>query len=918
MNSSTTTEPQPAIDDLLLAEDLDGQQLSAREPLINTDSDDGDDRRRLSDIVDELEAKETQILKLTLILDKFFTMSDEFRQTLQEFHRNCKCNETERQRNRYKTLDEDYESIVREYHQNKYEIDDNDNEVMIVDDDDSDYEDDTTVDKQSSDITPTDESFLCPKCGNSLSKRCHLLSHVHRMHYMKTLNELEKSIQDKTEYFKCQYSDCQFINRYPWITVRHIFDQHLGFNKYLKCMPFSCELCGKDYMKVRYAMIHMKDIHNTSVEYFKCTASRCDYVTNELRLITEHRKVTGHMLSPICFSSKREMYLRDIKSLNYGSTVQTTTNQCIDLTDEPTDNVLTTDCHQMLSESSDTSLVDKFDERMDQIIAQQIRQHSLHNRQQKHNQQQQQQQLLSSSDEDTRPDDKFIFGSLLVNLMQSNKPTGSVQTATPTVGTHIIGDYELVINKRIMNKKTVPYFRQNRNADKIYKYKYCYKCDRPNCNYYTTSKNTFLNHTRKMHALKCDKCETCFVSADTLVDHLMANDCNNTVLFCSVCFKEFSDLNTYEMHKQQHNSSSGLNRAEDLVSKNNVSDNDKTQEPDLQIPDHQLDAKESNDEIHEIIPTTSTEKCLKRKSNLKINDLRYDLDNSDNQPISVNINDDKDDENDFMDDNLSNNESDNNFIYGKDLLSKIQIKSECDSQSTIDFDDNIDNNYNTNLPKLHTKSKIGPKPKGQLRLQRIVCPFCKFSNFDNKSIVIHKRLCYQQSLDKKFSLIDNNVEQQTIGNCGQNFVCDVPDCGYECTDLLIFNDHKQQHLTENIDKIINEFQDGIHRTIEIKREIIDSDKDFNVNDFLELADDVMADKNCTENSDNELSLSLKTNISDNQLSDDSNLSKSATNCLVNKSLTKTRLRGLNSPREPIRMASESSKKISELFKRHKK
>ncbi|CAG2178686.1 unnamed protein product [Oppiella nova] len=91
-----------------------------------------------------------------------------------------------------------------------------------------------------------------------------------------------------------------------------------------------------------------------------------------------------------------------------------------------------------------------------------------------------------------------------------------------------------------------------------------------------------------------------------------------------------------------------------------------------------------------------------------------------------------------------------------------------------------------------------------------------------------------------------------------------------------------------------------------------------MNEFLEVNNDVNCDLN------GQMGDSQVVTTDDQYL--ESPIIQSSHTCQANSSVCEnifsqkntSRLRGLNSPREPIRLATDSTKKISELFKKYKK
>ena len=72
---------------------------------------------------DIIEQKNNTILKLTLVLDKLFTVLDDFRQNLNAFQKSCNCIENHKNKSNFDELEDEYKTIVEEYNQNKSQID---------------------------------------------------------------------------------------------------------------------------------------------------------------------------------------------------------------------------------------------------------------------------------------------------------------------------------------------------------------------------------------------------------------------------------------------------------------------------------------------------------------------------------------------------------------------------------------------------------------------------------------------------------------------------------------------------------------------------------------------------------------------------------------------------------------------------
>jgi hypothetical protein len=71
---------------------------------------------------DLLEENNT-ILKLTLISDKFLLLLQDFRNCLNDFQINCKCDQNIKNKSKFNELQNEFKCVFDEYNQNKYQID---------------------------------------------------------------------------------------------------------------------------------------------------------------------------------------------------------------------------------------------------------------------------------------------------------------------------------------------------------------------------------------------------------------------------------------------------------------------------------------------------------------------------------------------------------------------------------------------------------------------------------------------------------------------------------------------------------------------------------------------------------------------------------------------------------------------------
>jgi hypothetical protein len=71
----------------------------------------------------DLREENKTILELTLIADKFLLLLQDFRNCLNEFQINCKCDQNIKNKSKFNELQNEFKCVFDEYNQNKYQID---------------------------------------------------------------------------------------------------------------------------------------------------------------------------------------------------------------------------------------------------------------------------------------------------------------------------------------------------------------------------------------------------------------------------------------------------------------------------------------------------------------------------------------------------------------------------------------------------------------------------------------------------------------------------------------------------------------------------------------------------------------------------------------------------------------------------